>query len=100
MPEWRVSLGRTPWKTSDSAQAIDLRDLPQSRRSRRPVEGRKQANALIGRSRSNTAIARQRFATGATVKNARRTHFSRLDPHDRAQAVVVAHETGLVQPGS
>jgi DNA-binding NarL/FixJ family response regulator len=39
---------------------------------------------LIARGASNADIARI---------------FSKLDLHDRAQAVVLAYETGLVQPG-
>jgi DNA-binding NarL/FixJ family response regulator len=55
--------------------------------------------ALIGRGRSNSEIARQLVVSEATVKTHVAHVFSKLDLRDRAQAVVVAYETGLVQPG-
>jgi DNA-binding NarL/FixJ family response regulator len=54
---------------------------------------------LIGRGRSNTEIARQLVVTEATVKTHVAHVFSKLAVHGRAQAVVVAYETGLIQPG-
>jgi DNA-binding NarL/FixJ family response regulator len=54
---------------------------------------------LIGRGRSNTEIARRLCVTEATVKTHVAHVFSKLDLRDRAQAVVVAYETGLIQPG-
>jgi DNA-binding NarL/FixJ family response regulator len=55
---------------------------------------------LIGRGRSNGEIARQLFVTEATVKTHVAHVFSKLDLHDRAQAVITAYETGLIQPGT
>jgi DNA-binding NarL/FixJ family response regulator len=54
---------------------------------------------LIGRGRSNAEIAGQLFVTDATVKTHIAHVFSKLGLRDRAQAVVVAYETGLIQPG-
>jgi len=54
---------------------------------------------LVARGLSNADIARQLVVSDATVKTHVARIFSKLDLHDRAQAVVVAYESGLVQPG-
>jgi DNA-binding NarL/FixJ family response regulator len=54
---------------------------------------------LIARGSSNTDIARELVLSGATVKTHVARIFSKLDVHDRAQAVVLAYESGLVTPG-
>ena len=55
---------------------------------------------LVGRGMSNSEVAAELFIGETTVK----THLSRvltkLDLRDRVQAVVVAHDTGLVSDGS
>jgi DNA-binding NarL/FixJ family response regulator len=54
---------------------------------------------LIARGRSNDDIARQLFVSDSTVKTHIGRIFAKLGLRDRAQAVVIAYETGLVQPG-
>ncbi|HEY5099479.1 MAG TPA: response regulator transcription factor [Gaiellaceae bacterium] len=54
---------------------------------------------LIARGLSNADIACELFVGDATVKTHVARIFSKLDLHDRAQAVVLAYESGLVQPG-
>jgi DNA-binding NarL/FixJ family response regulator len=54
---------------------------------------------LIARGASNADIAQELVVSGATIKTHVARIFSKLDLHDRAQAVVLAYETGLVQPG-
>jgi DNA-binding NarL/FixJ family response regulator len=54
---------------------------------------------LLARGRSNTDIARELFLGDATVKTHVARIFTKLSLHDRAQAVVLAYETGLVRPG-
>jgi DNA-binding NarL/FixJ family response regulator len=54
---------------------------------------------LLARGLSNADIARELFVGDATVKTHVARIFAKLDLHDRAQAVVLAYESGLVQPG-
>jgi DNA-binding NarL/FixJ family response regulator len=55
---------------------------------------------LMARGLSNTDIARKLYIGEATVKTHIARVFAKLDLHDRAQAVVLAYESGLVQPGA
>jgi DNA-binding NarL/FixJ family response regulator len=54
---------------------------------------------LVARGMSNNDIARELVVGDATVKTHVARIFSKLDLHDRAQAVVLAYESGLVQAG-
>jgi DNA-binding NarL/FixJ family response regulator len=53
----------------------------------------------LARGLSNTEIAHELVVGDATIKTHVARIFSKLDLHDRAQAVVLAYESGLVQPG-
>jgi DNA-binding NarL/FixJ family response regulator len=53
--------------------------------------------ALVGAGRSNPEIAGELFISLATVKSHVRHILAKLDLRDRAQAIVLAHECGLVE---
>jgi DNA-binding NarL/FixJ family response regulator len=54
---------------------------------------------LVGRGLSNQEIAQRLFLSMATVKTHVNRLFTKLGVRDRAQAVVVAYESGLVRAG-
>jgi DNA-binding NarL/FixJ family response regulator len=56
--------------------------------------------ALIGAGRSNPEIAAELFISLATVKSHVRHILAKLDLRDRPQAIVLAHECGLVGEGA
>ncbi|MFD9405982.1 response regulator [Streptomyces sp. NPDC059989] len=55
---------------------------------------------LMGHGRSNAELAQELTLSEATVKTHVARIFAKLQLRDRAQAVVLAYETGLVTPGS
>ncbi|RMI46644.1 DNA-binding response regulator [Actinomadura harenae] len=66
-----------------------------------PLTGRElEVLRLLARGRTNAELAADLHLSEATVKTHVARILSKLDLRDRAQAIIVAYETGLITPGS
>lgn len=63
------------------------------------TEREREVLALVARGLTNYEISVQLYLSEGTVKTHVKHIFAKLALRDRAQAVIFAYETGLVQPG-
>jgi DNA-binding NarL/FixJ family response regulator len=76
------------------------RPLPQDEPALEQLTSReREVLTLIARGRSNAEIGAELYISDATVKTHVKRVLSKLELRDRVQAVVLAYESGLVQPG-
>ena len=74
-------------------------DTAAAERLERLTDREREVLTAIGRGLNNTEISEQLFIGAATVKTHINSVFTKLGLRDRAQAVVFAYESGLVEPG-
>jgi DNA-binding NarL/FixJ family response regulator len=74
-------------------------DTAASARVGRLTDREREVLTAIGRGYNNAEISERLFIGAATVKSHINSLFTKLDLRDRAQAVVLAYESGLVKPG-
>ena len=71
----------------------------ETRQLRSLTEREREVLLLVARGMSNTEIARRLFLGETTVKTHVAHMLDKLDLRDRVQAVVLAYESGLIEPG-
>ena len=74
-------------------------DTTAAARLQRLTDREREVLTAIGRGYNNAEIADQLFFGAATVKTHVNSVFAKLGLRDRAQAVVFAYDSGLVEPG-
>jgi DNA-binding NarL/FixJ family response regulator len=74
-------------------------DATMAARLERLTDREREVLTAIGRGLNNTEISEELFIGAATVKTHINSVFTKLGLRDRAQAVVFAYESGLVEPG-
>ena len=74
-------------------------DTAASARLERLTDREREVLAAIGHGHNNTEISEHLFIGSATIKSHINSVFTKLGLRDRAQAVVFAYESGLVEPG-
>ncbi len=74
-------------------------DIASASRLERLTDRERDVLTAIGRGRNNAEISEELYIGAATVKTHINNLFSKLGLRDRAQAVVFAYESGLVEPG-
>ena len=74
-------------------------DTAAAARLERLTDREREVLTAIGRGSNNTEISEQLFIGAATVKTHINSVFTKLGLRDRAQAVVFAYESGMVEPG-
>ncbi|GAA0952068.1 response regulator transcription factor [Nonomuraea longicatena] len=76
--------------TRSRARAVSIADL---------TERESEVLVMIARGLSNAQVARVLDVSPSTVKNHVTSLFAKIGARDRAQAVIVAYECGLITPG-
>ncbi len=100
-----VAAGESLLSPSITRQVIDRMthrprpDPAADRRLRQLTPREREVLVLVARGLSNAEIATTLMVEESTVKTHMKKVLAKLDLRDRVQAVVLAYETGLVQPG-